>query len=193
MGSVTRTGLVNRGRGVHAGVFARYPELRALFLKHLARYGNLTAAAAHIRLSLTQVLDWRKDHPDFAADVETAMDHFRASIEGAIHTRAIDGWDEPKFTANGQIGTVRRYSDTLLIAYARRHIKEYREGDTVAGEVQHTHQHVVDVKNLTPQQRAALRVLLAEPEPEVVKQITVSPSTNGVHKNGHHSNGNGTA
>lgn len=180
-------------------VLMRYPELRRLFLKHFARYGNATAAAHHIRMSLETIEQFRKKHPWFQAQMNEAQAAHTALIEQTIHERAIDGWLEPRFGKFGVMGHVRRFSDTLLIAYARRHIKDYREGDVqhteVSGNVDH--RHSVNPAELTPAQREALRMLLGDPEeqpkPAPVKQITVSApepsangSTNGVHRNGTH-------
>ena len=148
------------------GVFGRYPELRKVFLQHLARYGNKTAAAAHVRLSVEQIYVWEKKHEEFKAQVGEAMDRHRAHIEKAIHDRAIDGWEEPKYSATGLVGTVRRYSDNLLLAYAKRHIPEYREGGGVAKKVEHEHTHRIQLGDLSEHQRNALRLLLETPDPE---------------------------
>jgi hypothetical protein len=180
-------------RGTNTSLLKRYPELRRLFLKHYARYGNATAAAHHIRVSLESIEEFRKKHPWFQAQMNEAQAAHSALIEQTIHERAIDGWLEPRFGKFGVMGHVRRFSDTLLIAYARRHIKDYREGDVqhteVSGNVDH--RHSVNPAELTPAQREALRMLLGDPEEQPkavpVKQITVStpePSTNGVHRNG---------
>lgn len=159
----------------------RYPELRRLYLEHVAKFGDLTAAAAYIRLSYETIDLFRQRHPWFGDQIEAARKGHRALIEQTIHQRAIDGWDEPRFGKFGIQGYVRRYSDQLLIAYARRHIPEYREGDvtrsTVEGEV--VHKHSVDANALTPKQRDALRLLLEEgEEPEQIKQITLEPNGN---------------
>ena len=171
---------------------ARYPELRRLYLQHLARYGSKSGAAAYIRIGQDAVHDFASKHPWFKEQCETAEAAHKDLIEKTIHQRAIEGWDEPRFGKLGVIGKVRRFSDQLLVAYARRHIPEYREGDRttqlVEGEV--THKHQVDARTLTPQQREALRLLLGTPEEpkEEIKQITVEPSTNG-SLNGHSKNG----
>lgn len=158
----------------------RYPELRRLFLKHYARFGNLTAAARHIRLSSETIDIFKNKHPWFAAQMEEATLAHKALIEQTIHERAIDGWLEPKFGKHGVMGHVRRYSDQLLLAYARRHIKDYREGDIVHSQVSGLveHKHAVDAKMLTKEQRDALRLLLGPEEPEEeVKQIEVKART----------------
>lgn len=148
-------------------ILARYPELRKAFLKHYARYGSISAAATYCRISTSTATMYRDRNPEFAQAMEDALDEHRAKIERAIYERGVEGVDEPRFGASGQIGTVKRYSDQLLLAYAKRHIPEYREGDTsrvdvsVSGEVAHR----VEVKQLGADQRKALRVLLGtEPE-----------------------------
>lgn len=168
---------------------ARYPELRKLYLQHLAKYGSRSGAAAYIRVAHDAVTNFAARNPWFEEQRMAAELAHKDLIDKTIHQRAIDGWNEPRFGKFGVMGHVRRFSDQLLIAYARRHIPEYREGDvtrtTVDGEV--VHKHKVDVKALTPAQREALRLLVGanEEEPEQIKQITVEPSTNGHHKNGH--------
>lgn len=143
------------------GVFGRFPELRALFLKHLARYGNVAAAAKHVRLSYLQVMEYVRAYPDFKEDLEGAVAEHHGKIDKAVHDRAIEGWEEPRFGQSGVVGSVRRYSDVLLLAYAKRHMREYRDGQhtTVGGKVEH--KHTLDLGALTGQQRDALRLLLS--------------------------------
>src|SRR5205807_601275 len=50
-----------------------------------------------------------------------------AHIEAEIRRRAMEGWDEPVYQQGARVGTVRKYSDTLLIFYAKRRMPEYRE------------------------------------------------------------------
>lgn len=178
--------------------FARFPEVRGLFLKHLARYGNMTAAAQHVRCSRSSIRTWIARHPDFQGELDAALDEHRAKIEKAIHDRAILGWNEPKFSTLGQIGVVRRYSDQLLLAYAKRHIKEYRDGEAPlvhSGTVKHEHVHAhrVDVRALTKEQRGALRLLLGPPpEEQETKLLSVevgsAPDVDD-HNNGEAANG----
>lgn len=183
----------DKGRGYSTGVFSRYPELRRVFLQQVAKYGNKTAAAAFIRLSVYQVDEYRREHPEFEVEERRALGLHQRTIEEAIHKRGVEGWDEPRFNQSGQVGTIRRYSDPLLIAYARRHIPEYREGDVTTSNVNGVveHKHSLNLDALTEQQRGALRLLLEAPEQEEMKpaMITVTdapeePSANGVHENG---------
>lgn len=185
----------------HERILNRYPELRRIFLKHLARYGNIAAACAYIKVSPYTLDLYKQANPWFAEQMETAKEAHTALIEKTIHERAIDGWLEPKFGKFGVTGYVRKFSDQLLIAYARRHVPEYRQGEANVTTVQGTVDHVHSVKaaELAPEQRQALRLLLGTGDddgmtPGAAKKITVepatpsanghAPSTNGVHKNG---------
>ncbi len=49
------------------------------------------------------------------------------NIEAEIHRRAIEGWDEPIASAGKRLGVMRKYSDVLLIFYAKKRMPEYRE------------------------------------------------------------------
>lgn len=170
-------------KGTVPAVFDRYPEIRMLYLKHLARYGVVTAAAAHCRVTPKQVEAYRHRHEDFAELEQQAFNAHKAGIEDAIRERAIEGVDEPRFGPGGMlVGYVKRFSDTLLLAYARRHIPEYREKVEQTGTVQHDHLHAhrVEVNALTAEQRNALRLLLGDSEePEPVKLLKVESAESG--------------
>lgn len=177
----------------------RYPELRTIYLEHLAKHGNRAMAADYIRVSSASVDEFRLKYPWFEAQCDESMAHHRGLIEATVRKRAIDGVLEPKFGKTGVIGHVRRYSDQLLLAYARRWIPEYRTEENkmvVTGEV--THRHAVDAKVLTPEKRAALRLLLGagdapEPDMKTIEHKIVDVGNNGASPNGtnghHHTNG----
>jgi hypothetical protein len=110
-------------------------------------------------------MDYAKENAEFAQQCQMAEEEHRARIERAIYERAIEGVEEPRFNNLGAIvGQTTKYSDTLLLAYAKRHLPQYREGDvsrtevSVNGSVDHTHS--LDHTKLTEGQRSALRVLL---------------------------------
>jgi len=160
--------------GASASVFDRYPELRGLYLKHLARYGVKAAAAAHVRCSKQMVDHYAQRNPEFAELQEQALGLHKSEIEETIRSRAMDGVEEPKFTSGGKlVGYITRYSDQLLLAYARRHIPEYRE--KVERNVSHDHkheiEHKVDLSQLTEEQIEAMRLLLGSGDDEDNEQV----------------------
>lgn len=58
---------------------------------------------------------WMKNDPDFRdafADIKAIVGD---SLEAEAYRRAKVGWDEPVYQGGGQVGTIRKYSDTMLI------------------------------------------------------------------------------
>lgn len=123
---------------------------RHAFMEMLAKTGRIADAAEVAGISTTYIYQRRKIDDALAAEMEMAMDRYRASIEAEIHRRAIIGVEkklyhkgspitdyeldedgQPIRNEDGEIVTrhaiVRTYSDTLLLAHARRHIPEYNE------------------------------------------------------------------
>jgi hypothetical protein len=162
-----------------SGILARYPELRRTFLMHLARYGNQAAACTHCRITREQLDTYVKHNPTFLQQMEAANSEHHAAIEEEIRRRAIDGVKEKRYAPNGEfLGVKRTFSDTLLLAYAKRHIKEYRtEGSqTVKVDATVQHNHALNISELTAEQRQALRTLLA-PQPQQPAAITTTRPT----------------
>jgi hypothetical protein len=155
--------------------FAAFPHLREEFLRQIRETGSRDAACSTARVRWSSVLAWAARNPEFADELEFAIQEHRARIEGAIYTRAIEGIDEQRFSSAGvTVGFVKRYSDPLLIAYAKRHIPEYRQDSdrkiTVDGTVSHAHVSL-DSKDLDSKQRSALRLLLTGKADQGIKLI----------------------
>jgi hypothetical protein len=139
------------------------PELREVFLKILAASGQYITACDEVGINMSTLARHRKADPAFNDACEDALERHRALIEAEILRRSIEGVEEPFYTRNGEVGTVRKFSDQLLALYAKRHIKHYR--DSVKVE-----QHVtgrVDVgleaiRELAPPLQERLRSILIE-------------------------------
>ncbi len=91
------------------------------FLAALSESGNVRLACEAAGIGRTVVYDLRAADPTFADDWESAQDEAADLLEEEARRRAHDGWEEPVFGSlgnnrgSGEIGTVRKYSDTLLI------------------------------------------------------------------------------
>jgi hypothetical protein len=48
-----------------------------------------------------------------------------------IRRRAIEGWNDPVYQMGQRVGSVRKYSDVLLIFLAKRLMPEYRDKVTL--------------------------------------------------------------
>lgn len=93
----------------------RTPEKKAVFLSALADCGNVADAARQAGIARNALYLWKRDDSEFAAEWEAALIAGGETLEEEAVRRARDGWDEPVWYKGEQVGTVRRYSDTLLI------------------------------------------------------------------------------
>ncbi len=115
-------------------------EAQAAFLAAYEKTANVLTAAEVTGIDRTLVYYWLEhdEHFEFAYNLADSAANMR--IEAEIHRRAIEGWEEPLVSAGKRIGTVRKYSDTLLIFYAKKRIPSYREKQqldvTMPGQVQ---------------------------------------------------------
>jgi hypothetical protein len=133
------------------------PRWVKAFLAVFAESGNVRLAceAAHIERSTAYRL--RSSDVDFAAEWEQAQEQAADLLEQEARRRAHDGWDEPVFGSlgqgqgSGEIGTVRKYSDTLLIFLLKGvRPEKYRERADVK------HSGHIDVSRLSDDELRAI-------------------------------------
>ena len=122
----------------------RPPAWQKAFLAALQESGNVRVACEHAQVGHTTVYQRRADDVAFAAAWESALEEAADLLEAEARRRAHDGWEEPVFGSqgagqgSGQIGTVRKYSDTLLIFLLKgARPEKYRERSDmkVSGEI----------------------------------------------------------
>lgn len=109
-------------------------EAKAKFLDKLATCGLIAKSAWAMGASYRTIEEHRKRDPEFKAEFEQAMALYRDRIEKAVGDRAIDGIAEPivyqgqiQKDEKGNVITVVKHDNKLLLAHAARHIPEYRE------------------------------------------------------------------
>ena len=61
---------------------------------------------------------------EFSAAWEEAAEIGAKRLEDEARRRAVEGWQEPVWYQGDQVGTVRKYSDTLLICLLKAHHPE---------------------------------------------------------------------
>lgn len=87
----------------------------------LAETGVVTAACRAVSIARSTAYDARNAHEDFAAAWDAAIEEAADLLELEARRRAHDGIEEPVFGSGGtgvgtvEVGTIRKYSDTLLI------------------------------------------------------------------------------
>lgn len=101
---------------------------RARFLAELAKSGNISAAARGAGLSRSHAYALRASDPEFAAEWADALEEAVDSLEAEARRRAIEGVDSPHFHGGQLTGTVKKYSDSLLMFLLKAHRPErYRD------------------------------------------------------------------
>jgi len=104
------------------------PDKKAKFLAALTEANSIGKAAAAAGIGRRTAYDWRDKDPDFAAAWDVAYEVGTDNLEDEATRRGRDGVDEPVYYQGAVCGTIRRYSDTLLLAQLKaRRPDKYRE------------------------------------------------------------------
>lgn len=85
------------------------------FLASLALTGNVVEAAQAADVPRSVVYRARDLFPDFAQEWVDALDAAADVLETEARRRAVEGVEEPVYQGGKLVGTVTKYSDTLLI------------------------------------------------------------------------------
>jgi len=88
---------------------------RALFFEMLRKTGNVSAAARHAGRARAQLYRLRKQDTAFAALWDDALEEAADWLELEALRRAMDGTEEGRYFRGEMIGTITRYSDSLLM------------------------------------------------------------------------------
>lgn len=91
-----------------------HPKKRA-FLSALSTCGNISEAARIAEVDRTSHYEWLKTDEVYKAAAEDAIETACDLLEQEARRRAVEGVEEPIIRDGAVVGTVRRYSDTLLI------------------------------------------------------------------------------
>ena len=84
------------------------------FLEAYARLGNASAAAEETGINRRSHTRWLESKA-YRKQFEEAEDQATEVLEREALRRAVDGRDEPVYFNGVQVGTVKKYSDVLLI------------------------------------------------------------------------------
>jgi hypothetical protein len=98
-----------------ANVTKETPERKETFLEKLRENPNVTQAAKSIRISRKTLYEWRKNDETFAKEWDDAVQDGTDALEDEAVRRALQGTEKPVYQGGKLVGTVREYSDTLLI------------------------------------------------------------------------------
>jgi hypothetical protein len=85
------------------------------FLAALEETGSVTRAAEAAGINRCSAYDHKRSDQEFATAWEQALDVAADTLEDEARRRAYEGTDEPVFQKGEKVGTIKRYSDVLLI------------------------------------------------------------------------------
>lgn len=88
---------------------------KAAFLAAFAETGNLSVSAAAAKVHRSMHYAWLAKDPDYREAFEQARETAADRLEQEARRRAIEGTERPVYQGGKLVGTVREYSDTLLI------------------------------------------------------------------------------
>lgn len=155
---------IERGRDKSTGY---HPEsfpapARAQYLLEVESHGGLARAADVAGCSTAVARTYAARVPDFGAAVREAVSRYRDGLVEEATRRAVEGVKIARFNREGEaVGEVTQYADGLLTKLIDR-------GDRIVGDLpQEKGQGVGSldatlVSKLSPEGRAALRVVLSE-------------------------------
>jgi hypothetical protein len=176
----------------HKRMKTRLPLMRAdirlkayqKFISCLAQTGNVRFAASEAKIDYSTVYKRRNTDLEFAMLFEEALDIAADQLEGEAFRRAMEGWDENVFGKDGYVGTVKKYSDTLLIFLLKgRRKKIYGDNFKLSGDPESP--LVINADNLTREellaeiaatsQRLGIAGLLATPANAGISESALAP------------------
>lgn len=106
------------------------------FVDALRETCNVSAAARIVGMGLSTVYKHRKDDIIFAERWDEALQEGIELLEYKAQQRAFDGVLEPVFYQGMEVGSVRKYSDTLTMFLLKAHAPErHRDRSDVKQEL----------------------------------------------------------
>ena len=151
------------------------PTTQAAFLTQLAESGNVRRACRQVGRCPATIYKYRQRDPAFAAlwdeTMAVAMD---TVLEPEVIRRAVEGVERPVYHQGEQVGTVREYSDTLLIFLLKGWRPErYKDRHEVGhrGTVELWHK-LEQVSAMTPEE---IQVFLAEVDAHMQQRGATQP------------------
>jgi len=129
------------------------------FLAAYAEVGTITHAAELAGISRTSHYQWM-ENAEYVEKFREAEKQACEVLEKEIRRRAVEGVDEPVFHRGEQCGTVRKYSDTLLIFAAKGAMPEkYRENAKLEIDLKANITGQINLAKLSPEELEALEAM----------------------------------
>lgn len=122
---------LTHSNGYH-GPWRTTAQRKRAMLAAYPHYGTVMHAAEAVGIGRRTHTNWLKEDPEYAAAFEAAKEELLEVYEREIQRRGVEGWEEPVYQGGQQVGSVRKYSDVLLIFRTKALAPErYRDRSTV--------------------------------------------------------------
>src|SRR5262245_58419046 len=135
----------------------RKPEAQKRFLEAYAKCGNVTEAAGKVGISRERHYDWLQD-PEYEARFADAYGQACEQVDREIRRRGVVGILKPVWYKGEKVGSIREYSDTLLIFLAKGMMPD-KYAQFIKGDIEHsgTISRSIDFQELTDEQLDTLQ------------------------------------
>lgn len=121
-------------------------KAKAAFLQNFAQHGVVLHACKEAGVCRGSFYKWLESDGQFKALYAQAEQDAVDELEREAKRRAVDGWEEPVYQKGEQVGTVRKFSDNLLIMLLKGKKPEtYRERVDLNGRLGVTHAELSDI------------------------------------------------
>ena len=91
------------------------PATKKKFLELLEQSANVRGSARALALSTRNLYSERQRNPEFALEWDEAVEFAIDALENEARRRAFEGYEKPVFYKGKLCGSVREYSDSLLM------------------------------------------------------------------------------
>ena len=137
--------------------------IQAAFLAAYRTTASVTRAAATAGIGRNDHYRWLRDDNEYVAAFEASKEEAIQVLEDEAVRRAYEGVDEPQFWQGQICGTVKRYSDTMLI-FLLKGLRPQKYRERWFGEISTSFNlpiaGSIDLSTLSDEEMKTLRVLV---------------------------------
>lgn len=120
-------------------------DAKEQFLEAYCQGLSITASCKAAHIARSRLYEWLEHDEAFSVRYHQAKEAGDDALRDEIRRRAVEGWDEEVYQLGNYVGTVHKYSDTLLIFQAKARMPEYRDKVDVKATVQGTMTHDLNI------------------------------------------------
>jgi hypothetical protein len=117
------------------------------FLSYFCDLANVSKAAKKAKIGRRTVYDWIENDSEFEKEYDKANRIALGVLEDEATRRAVEGTNKPVWQAGKRMGTIKEYSDTLMIVLLKARAPEkYKERHQVDGKNLNTNLNINSVE-----------------------------------------------